>query len=457
MMEHTNSFLRQLLRQLSARQTLYTEMVTANKVMQHTKDGKCFILDREGELRQGRKVLQLGGAAPDVLRDAAAVALPNGFSALNLNVGCPSPRVAGSGRFGAALMREPELVADCCAAMADGAAGTLPVTVKCRIGVTKDRKRAAEVDDEPTYEELARFVDTVSTRGGVTTFIVHARKAVLGGLSPAENRQIPPLRYHLVRRLASEFPHLRFALNGGIDSLDAAVEQLSWASEVHRGQQAQQQQAQQQQAQQQQAQQQQSQQQPTTTAEGAPQATGTGGGGGQLTGVMVGRAVIARPWDWATVDTRLYGCASDPATSRRQVIDEYCAWLDAVEAAQGHSRTRILSLAPPALLFAGEPRNKAFKARMLQLSTQKATTTRTRTSRLSTTDAIRMAAEEVLLPQTLDAAPGLVWLRGGEGQALDGGEYVTPEELAREAARRRAGREARAHLEEQQLKQQAVG
>lgn len=133
-------------------------------------------------------VLQIGGADPQILKRAVHRALPWGYSGFNLNCGCPSDRVAGSGAFGAALMDRPSLVASLCKAMAEEGGGG--VSVKCRIGVTRDKARASEVDDEATYVGLRSFVQEVSEVGGVTSFQVHARKAVLGGLSPAQNRQV---------------------------------------------------------------------------------------------------------------------------------------------------------------------------------------------------------------------------------------------------------------------------
>lgn len=176
-------------------------MVTSNTLVHCSESELPRFLAHEGE-REQPLVLQLGGADPEQLRAASAIAEPWGYTALNLNCGCPSDRVAGSGCFGASLMREPALVADCCAAMAEGAGGRLPVTVKCRIGVTDDKSLASIIDDEATYERLHHFVSTVHRSGGVHHFVLHARKAVLGGLSPAQNRQIPPLRYGLVRQLA---------------------------------------------------------------------------------------------------------------------------------------------------------------------------------------------------------------------------------------------------------------
>ena len=154
MMDTTDRFLRFLLRRLTTKATLYTEMVTANTIV-HCQESELPRFLEHDTVDEQPVVLQIGGADPENLRKASAIAEPYGYSAINLNVGCPSDRVAGSGCFGAALMENPILVADCCAAMADGVGHRLPITVKCRIGVTKDRRRAKEIDDEATYDELA--------------------------------------------------------------------------------------------------------------------------------------------------------------------------------------------------------------------------------------------------------------------------------------------------------------
>jgi tRNA-dihydrouridine synthase A len=152
--------------------------------------------------------LQIGGSDPDKLAQATRIGASFGYDEINLNVGCPSDRVQ-SGRFGACLMREPTLVAECLAAMAE--ATSLPVTVKNRLGV----------DDQEPRESLFSFVDTLAN-AGVNVFIVHARKAWLKGLSPKDNREIPPLDYQIVRDLKATFPHLTIILNGGLDTLAQA-------------------------------------------------------------------------------------------------------------------------------------------------------------------------------------------------------------------------------------------
>lgn len=204
MMDWTDRHCRMFHRRFSRRAVLYTEMVTAAAVV-HGDAARLLAHDPA----EHPLVLQLGGSDPAELASAVRRAVPFGFAAINLNVGCPSDRVQ-SGRFGACLMREPDLVAACVAAMQD--AGGPPVTVKCRIGV----------DDQDPAAALPRFVDTLAA-AGVRVFIVHARKAWLQGLSPKQNREVPPLDYDVVRDLARARPDLAIVLNGGIGGLDQAM------------------------------------------------------------------------------------------------------------------------------------------------------------------------------------------------------------------------------------------
>ena len=215
MMARTDRHCRYLLRQVSARTLLYSEMIHANAVLRG--DTARLLAFDEAEHPVG---LQLGGAEPDALARAAEVGQAFGYDEINLNIGCPSPRVR-KGRFGAALMETPGLVADCAGAMIR--AVDVPVTVKCRIGVARDARGAH--DGRGSYEDLKAFVETVAT-AGVQSFAVHARIAVLDGLSPAENREIPPLRYDAVYRLKQELPMLEVVINGGVASLDKADEHL---------------------------------------------------------------------------------------------------------------------------------------------------------------------------------------------------------------------------------------
>jgi tRNA-dihydrouridine synthase A len=204
--------------------------------------------------------LQLGGANPQDLAQCAKLAEARHYDEVNLNCGCPSDRVQ-NGRFGACLMAEPELVRDCVAAMRE--AVDIPVTVKQRIGI----------DHQESFEELCDFVGIVA-EGGCNVFIVHARKAWLEGLSPKQNREIPPLNYAWVYALKKQFPHLTIVLNGGIQSLEECEEHLI-----------------------------------------------------EVDGVMLGRAAYQTPWLLSSVDSRLFG-AKDPATSREAVIAELSEYVD---------------------------------------------------------------------------------------------------------------------------------
>ena len=203
MMDWTDRHCRVFHRQMTRRAMLYTEMVTAPAVIHGPRDRLLGFSDAEHPV-----ALQLGGADPAELAAAVKAARPYRYAEVNLNCGCPSDRVQ-SGCFGAVLMQTPDLVADCVAAMQGET--DQPVTVKCRIGV----------DDQTPEDALPRFLDTVA-RAGVTHFIVHARKAWLQGLSPKENREIPPLDPALVLRMKHDFPELTICLNGGVTSLAEA-------------------------------------------------------------------------------------------------------------------------------------------------------------------------------------------------------------------------------------------
>jgi tRNA-dihydrouridine synthase A len=205
MMDWTDRHCRSFHRALSRRAVLYTEMVTADAVL-HGDREKLLGFDPA----QHPVVLQLGGSDPDKLHKASRIGAEWGYDAINLNVGCPSDRVQ-EGRFGACLMKEPALVAELYRAMAEGA-GATPVEMKHRLGV----------DDQDPEESLFGFVETVAT-AGCATFIVHARKAWLSGLSPKENRDVPPLDYAIVRRLKMRHPQLSIILNGGLETLAQAL------------------------------------------------------------------------------------------------------------------------------------------------------------------------------------------------------------------------------------------
>ncbi|WP_395651190.1 tRNA dihydrouridine(20/20a) synthase DusA [Brevundimonas sp.] len=255
MMDWTDRHCRAFHRALTTKALLYTEMVTAPAVIHGDRERLLGFDAVEHPV-----ALQLGGSDPDQLAEAARIGEAMGYDEINLNVGCPSDRVQ-SGRFGACLMREPELVADCMAAIKG--AVSVPATVKCRIGV----------DDQDPAVSLFATVDACAAVG-IDTFIVHARMAWLQGLSPKENRDIPPLDYALVRRLKRERPHLSVSINGGIATLEAAEAHLDDADGV------------------------------------------------QLDGVMLGRAAYHEPALLGQVDRRLYG-AETPDVDPYQAIDRY--------------------------------------------------------------------------------------------------------------------------------------
>jgi tRNA-dihydrouridine synthase A len=216
MMDWTDRHCRAFHRVLTGRARLYTEMVTTGAVLHGDRERLLGFSEVEHPV-----ALQLGGSDPAALAASARIGEDLGYDEINLNVGCPSDRVQ-SGRFGACLMAEPELVAEGMAAMA--AAVRIPVTVKCRIGV----------DDQDPEQSLFRLVDLCAS-AGVRTFVVHARKAWLKGLSPKENRDVPPLDYPLVYRLKAERPNLTIGINGGVASLDEAEDHLAHVDGVMLG------------------------------------------------------------------------------------------------------------------------------------------------------------------------------------------------------------------------------
>lgn len=261
MMDWTDRHCRAFHRALTAKALLYTEMVTAPAVL-HGDRQRLLGFDA----LEHPVALQLGGSDPAQLAEAARIGAAFGYDEINLNVGCPSDRVQ-SGRFGACLMREPELVADCMAAIKEAVA--VPATVKCRIGV----------DDQDPQVSLFATVDACAAVG-IEVFIIHARMAWLKGLSPKENRDVPPLDYGLVRRLKRERPHLSVSINGGIASLDEAEAHLD------------------------------------------------GRDGVQLDGVMLGRAAYHEPAILGQADRRLFGAAT-PDVGAFEAIDRYGPYLAA--------------------------------------------------------------------------------------------------------------------------------
>ena len=233
MLDWTDRHCRYFLRGFSAGVLLYTEMITAAAIVRGDR-GRLLGFDPE----EHPLALQLGGSDPRELAAAARAGEDAGYDEINLNCGCPSERVA-SGAFGACLMLEPARVAGCVAAMR--AAVRVPVTVKMRIGVVsasaREAKGAVAHFDDSDFEALSRFLAMLS-EAGCAVAIVHARKAVLGGLSPKDNREVPPLRYDVVRRLKDVFPALPVVVNGGLREARSILEALTWCDGVMLGREA---------------------------------------------------------------------------------------------------------------------------------------------------------------------------------------------------------------------------
>ena len=209
MMDWTDRHCRYLHRLISKDVLLYTEMVTAPALIHGDADRLLEFNDLEHPI-----ALQLGGSNPNQLALATRMGCDAGYDEININIGCPSDRVQ-SGRFGACLMKEPDLVAECIRAMIDASTGA-EITVKCRIGV----------DDQEPHEILPKFIEKVSN-SGVNSFTIHARKAWLSGLSPKQNRDIPPLDYELVHNIKKSRPDLEIILNGGLQTFSDAVKQIN--------------------------------------------------------------------------------------------------------------------------------------------------------------------------------------------------------------------------------------
>jgi tRNA-dihydrouridine synthase A len=295
MMDWTDRHYRFFMRQITKQTLLYTEMVTTGAIIFGDKKRHLDFSAEELPL-----VLQLGGDNPKALAECAQLAEQWGYSEINLNVGCPSDRVQ-NGNFGACLMAQPELVAECVAAMKD--AVKVPVTVKHRIGI----------DEIDRYEDMANFVSIVST-ANADRFSVHARKAWLSGLSPKENRTVPPLRYEDVYKLKREFSHLVIEINGGITTLGEAHHHLNFVD-----------------------------------------------------GVMIGRAAYENPFLFATVDEQFYSSGENKglqplvptsAPTRRDVIENMLPYIDhwtKQDVYLKHISRHMLGL------FAGKPGAKAWK------------------------------------------------------------------------------------------------
>jgi tRNA-dihydrouridine synthase A len=294
MMDWTDRHCRVFHRGLTKRALLYTEMVTADAVI---RGDRRRLLGFSGE--EHPIALQLGGSDPAKLAEAASIGAEFGYDEINLNIGCPSDRVQ-EGRFGACLMSEPELVAACVSAMR--ASQPVPVTVKCRIGI----------DDQDAEADLQRFIDVVADTG-CSTFIVHARKAWLKGLSPKENREVPPLDYQRVYRLKAKHPDLTIVINGGIETLDEACRHLE-----------------------------------------------------HVDGVMLGRAAYQNPYILAEVDRRIFG--ENSATPTRGE-----ALADLLPYADGHIANggRLSNITRHVLgIYHGQPRGRGFRRVLSERATQ---------------------------------------------------------------------------------------
>ncbi|MBC7984748.1 MAG: tRNA dihydrouridine(20/20a) synthase DusA [Candidatus Obscuribacterales bacterium] len=288
MMDYTDRHFRFLLRCLSPGALLYTEMITTQALLRGDV-ARHLAFDKT----EHPVALQLGGSEAGDLALAARLGADAGYDEINLNCGCPSDRVH-SGRFGACLMAEPERVAAAVASMS--AAVSVPVTVKCRIGI-----EPGQVGDD--YENLRTFIDVVAS-AGCKVFILHARKAVLNGLSPKQNREIPPLRYDIVAQLRADFPQLTLVLNGGICNVAEVRAHLA-----------------------------------------------------TFDGVMLGREICQNPYLLAELHQAIYAPEWELPT-RESVVDRYASYVD-VRLAEGHRLASMLRHALP--LYASRPGGRAWR------------------------------------------------------------------------------------------------
>ncbi|XP_047324250.1 tRNA-dihydrouridine(20/20a) synthase-like [Impatiens glandulifera] len=294
MMDWTDSHYRTLARLISKHAWLYTEMIAAETIVYQKGDLDRFLAYAPD---QHPIVLQIGGSNLTNLAKATELANQYGYDEINFNCGCPSPRVAGRGCFGARLMLDPKFVAEAVSVIASKS--DAPVSVKCRIGV----------DDRDSYNELCDFIHTVSSQSPARHFIIHSRKALLNGITPAENRKIPPLKYEFFYALLRDFPDLRFTINGGINGVD----------EVNDARQ-----------------------------EGAH-------------GVMVGRAAFYNVWQvLGHVDTAIYG-ASPSNITRREVIEKYLVYSDSAFQKYDKKESVRELVKPLNGIFHSEPGNSSWK------------------------------------------------------------------------------------------------
>ncbi|KAI8604526.1 dihydrouridine synthase-domain-containing protein [Dissophora ornata] len=292
MVDVTTSHFLQLCKIISPNFTVYTEMIHCNALIYNPKDLYNFF----GEPWEG-KVVQLGGSDPEAMAKAAMLVQENGYKELNLNVGCPSPRVQ-KGAFGAVLMKTPSTVVQIIQEM--GKAGvTIPVTVKCRIGV----------DNLDSYDYLYEFIKLISTTTPVNHFIVHARKCWLKGLSPKQNRSVPPLKYEVVYQLAKDFPHLTITINGGFNTTTQLKEQLDLVD-----------------------------------------------------GVMVGREVMDRPMFLAKVDAAYHKVPPENIKTTEEIVEEFLQYV-LTEHERGTPHSNSVVMAPLKMLYGGR-RGKEYRRRL---------------------------------------------------------------------------------------------
>lgn len=285
MMDYSDRHFRYIMRLMTKKSLLYTEMINTQAIIHGDRHKLLDFSEEEKPV-----ALQLGGDNPQQLAECARIGQDWGYDEINLNVGCPSARVQ-SGNFGACLMAQPHKVAQCVEAMSE--AVTIPVTVKHRIGI----------DQQDSYEFMADFV-RILAESGCGRFVVHARKAWLQGLSPKENRDIPPLRYEEVYRLKKEFPHLLIDINGGIKTIDEIRHHLNYVD-----------------------------------------------------GVMVGRIACDNPYLMAQIDQQIYGDLS-PIPSREDIINNLADYVDKKCALNVKLNTIMRHLLQ---IFAGQPGTKLWK------------------------------------------------------------------------------------------------
>ena len=313
MLDWSDRHMRYLCRLMSKNVLLYSEMVVTHALLHG--DPERFL---RYNIEEHPVALQLGGSNPAELAQCARMAEDYGYDEVNLNCGCPSDRVQ-SGRFGACLMGEAMLVADCVSAMR--AAVKIPVTVKTRIGI----------DHHDSWEFFRGFIATVAS-AGCDTFTIHARKAWLQGLSPKQNREKPPLHYGFAYRLKQEMPHLNVSLNGGVKALDAVSAILAGAST-----------------------------QGLTADQGGPVGELSHVAPVALDGVMVGRAAYETPWILAEADERIFGTARACPATERELLEAFIPYLEAQVAlgVPAHIVTRHLMG-----FFSGRPGARRFRQLM---------------------------------------------------------------------------------------------